>query len=236
MIKVAIVEDDLKDQEKARQFFEQLSQEINEKFVLSFFDNGDKFFFDFHYGLYNIILMDIELSSDQNGMEVSKKLREIDKDVILVFTTNLVQYAIEGYKVNAFNYIVKPYSYYDFCNQMKAIVDYIKSKESQKILIQTDGVKIVVQIKDIYYVEINSHQMIYHTAKGDFQTYGSLKTTEKELKDYNFVLCNSCFLVNLDYVECINGYNVIVHGHELLISHPKKKEFLKALNEFLGKC
>ncbi len=236
MIKIAIVEDDIQDQEKAKTFFERLSEESGEKFALSFFLNGDQFLFSFQYGAFDLVLMDIDLSSKDNGIEVSKKLRKIDEDVVLVFTTNLAQYAIEGYKVNAFNYIVKPYSYFDFSSQIMAIVSKINSQKSERILLQNDGIRAVVKIKDIYYVEISGHQMIYHTSVGDFKTYGSLKAVEKELKSFNFALCNSCFLVNLDYVERVDGYDVTVKGHKLLISHPRKKEFMKELSAYLGKC
>lgn len=79
-----------------------------------------------------------------------------------------------------------------------------------------------------------NHQIIYHTSKGDFKTYGVLKDLEKDLKSFNFSLCNSCFLVNLEYVERIDGYNVIVNNTKLLISHPKRKNFLKELSLYLG--
>ena len=117
-----------------------------------------------------------------------------------------------------------------------AIVSKINSQKSERILLQNDGIRAVVKIKDIYYVEISGHQMIYHTSVGDFKTYGSLKAVEKELKSFNFALCNSCFLVNLDYVERVDGYDVTVKGHKLLISHPRKKEFMKELSAYLGKC
>ena len=234
MIKVALIEDEKQEQDKEKEFFDLFSKENNIKFSISSFENGDQFLFNFQYGKFDLILMDIELSSNDNGIQVSEKLRQIDKEVILVFMTNLAQYAIEGYKVNAYDYIVKPFTYFDFSQRMRLIVDNINSKRTEKVLIQTDGVKIVVAIKDIFYIEVANHQIIYHTSKGDFKTYGVLKDLEKDLKSFNFSLCNSCFLVNLEYVERIDGYNVIVNNTKLLISHPKRKNFLKELSLYLG--
>ena len=92
----------------------------------------------------------------------------------------------------------------------------------------------MVSIKDIIYVEVSNHMLIYHTLKGDFTTRGTLRDIEKELAKYSFSLCNACYLVNLYYVERIDGYDVTVKGVTLLMSHPKKKTFLKDLSLYLG--
>ena len=185
--------------------------------------------------MYDLVLMDIELSGKDNGITVSEKLRKIDTDVILVFMTNLAQYAIEGYKVNAVDYIIKPISYFDFKARISSLSNDINSKHKEKVLIQTDGKKIVVLINDIYYIETVSHSLIYHTKTGEYKAYGALKTVQTELENFHFSMCNSCFLVNLEYVERVDGYTVTVMGNELQISHPRKKQFLKELSLFLGK-
>ena len=233
MIKVAIIEDEKNEQEHIKQLLN--SNGGGYHYLLSFFDNGNQFFFDFQYGLFDLILMDIDLKDRENGIQISMRLREIDPDVCLVFITNLAQYAIQGYRVNAFDYIVKPINEYDFNQRIASISKMIEERKKEKILISNDGAKVAIAIKDIYYVEVANHSLIYHTSKGDFKTYGSLKEVVKDFKDRNFSLCNSCFLVNLEYVERIQGFSVFVKGHELLISHPKKKSFLESLNIFLGK-
>lgn len=232
MIKVAIVEDSLDEQNKIKEFFNSLN-EYN--YNLDFFFNGDQFLFDFKYGRYDLVLMDVDLSHKNNGIEVSKALREIDKDVILVFITNLAQYALDGYKVNAFDYIVKPFNDVDFSSRISIISKLIEDKKTKKILIQEDGVKVALLIKDIYYIEVSNHQTIYHTSKGIFKTYRPLKSIVEELEKFNFSLCNSFLLVNLEYVEKIEDFSCYVKGVKLSISHPKKKAFLNALNIFLGK-
>lgn len=235
MIKIAIVEDDINEQEKIQGFLKKLEEELNQKIFIKVFSNGEKFLFDFSYGLYDLVLMDIELSSTINGVETSKELRKIDNDVSLIFITSLVQYAIEGYKVNAIDYIVKPVDYDNFNKHVGHVIENLGNRNSDKIIITSDGSKIVQLIKDIYYVEVINHQLVFHTSKGEIKSYGSLKDIKEILLTHGFSLCNSCFLVNLDYVEKIEGYNVFVKGDELLISHPKRKTFLKELNLHLGK-
>ncbi len=235
MIKIAIVEDEKKEQEKLASYFSQLEKETGYVYSLSFFSNGDTFLFDFIYGLYDLVLMDIELSTNENGIRVSEKLRKVDTDVLLVFMTNLAQYAIEGYKVNAIDYIVKPISYFDFKSRLTSISLDINNRRKEKTLLQTDGRKIVVLLSDIYYVETVSHALIYHTKNGNFKTYGTLKNAQTDLEKAHFSMCNSCFLVNLEYVQSVDGFTVKVNGEDLAISHPRKKQFLQELSLYLGK-
>lgn len=237
MIKVAIVDDEKAERDKLTQMFEVLknrSELFKQRFSLSFFENGDQLLFDFTYGRYDLIFLDIDLSSSLNGIQVAEAIRKIDVDAIIVFLTNLAQYALDGYKVNAFDYMLKPIAIDDFISKMKTITDKLEKKMTEKVVIQTNGAKIILQIKDIYYIEVANHQTIYHTSKGDFKTYGALKEIVKELGPFNFSLCNSCFLVNLEYVEEVLGYDLIVKGNKILISHPKRKAFLSDLNKFLG--
>ena len=79
------------------------------------------------------------------------------------------------------------------------------------------------------------HRIVYHTEDGDFETYGTLKDVESKLPPKHFSRCNSCYLVNLAYVKGINGYTVDVGGVELSISHAKRKEFVQAVNNYMGR-
>ena len=235
MIKIALVEDEVLEQSKINSLLKNLEEKIEDKIYLSVFGDGSKFLFNFEYGKFDIILMDIELGKDENGIKISQKIREIDKDVFIIFISNLVQYAIEGYTVNAIDYLVKPYSEADFENRLISVIKKVNNLHFEKVLLSTNGSKIIVLIKDIIYIEVSSHKLIYHTTNnGDITVYGSLKDISNDLEKHSFSMCNSCFLVNLNYVEKIDGYTVIVKGKELLISHPKRKKFLQDLNIFLG--
>ena len=170
MIKIAIVEDDIKEQERISSYIDKLEEEMQTKMLVKIFSNGEKFLFDFNYGSYDLIFMDIELSSKINGIETCREIRKIDDQVMLIFITSLAQYAIEGYKVNASDYIVKPVNYENFSKHVGNVIEKIKSKNLDKIIITSDGVKIVQLIKDICYVEVNNHQLIFHTTKEEIKS------------------------------------------------------------------
>ena len=233
-MKVAIIEDEKREQEVLNAYFTRLESVDEVITSLRFFNTGDDFLDEFEFGKFDLILMDIDLNSRINGIETSQRLRKIDDQVILIFMTNLAQYAIEGYKVKAFDYIVKPISYFDFSQRMKIIYQHVQERVVQKIIIPYSDTKMVVNIKDIYYVEVNNHSLIYHTANGNIISSGTLKQALNELGKYHFAQCNNCYLVNLAYVMEVNGYEVMVKGENLLISHPRKKAFLQELSRYLG--
>ncbi len=234
MINIAVVEDEKVEQDRLKDFFLVLEKRIDEKINVSYFNNGNEFLFNFEPIKFDLVLMDIELNSDKNGLEISYEMRKKDEDVILVFMTNLAQYAIEGYKVNAFDYIIKPILEFDFINRIENAIKHIKSKKRTKILLSISGKKIVLELKNIYYIEVLNHNLFYHTNVGVLETRGSLKALAEELKNDGFSLCNTCYLVNLRYVENISGFTVKVKGEELLISHPKKKSFVNDFTKYLG--
>lgn len=233
MFNIAVIEDQQSDSDILKDYFQRVSKEEGRGFYLAFFSDGESFIKDVKKGKYDLILMDIELG-EMNGLDTSRALRKIDEEVILIFMTNLAQYAIAGYQVNAFDYCVKPISYWDFKIRINNAVKKIEKKHKTKVILNTEGNKRVFEADSIYYIEVNNHLLVYHTKDGDFQSYGSLKKATEEFEGLGFAKCNSCFLVNLAYVSKVEGFDVTVGNKTLQISHPKKKEFLDALNKYLS--
>ena len=76
--------------------------------------------------------MDIEMPH-LNGMEAAQKIRELDKEVVIVFITNMAQYAIKGYEVDALDFILKPLNYYTFSMRFTRAVGRVKNREGKRI-------------------------------------------------------------------------------------------------------
>ena len=114
-------------------------------------------------------------------------------------------------------------------------------REVPKIAIKNEGMTRYIAINTIRYVEVFRHRLVYHTCDGSIEARGSLNKIEPLLTANNFERCNSCYLVNLKYVMGIEGYTLFVgYGQnskkmdELSVSHPRKKDFIAALNKYLG--
>ncbi|MBP5242784.1 MAG: response regulator transcription factor, partial [Clostridia bacterium] len=162
------------------------------------------------------------------------KFRKLNEETILIFVTNMKKYAISGYEVGALNYILKPLNYYSFAMTLDRALRSIESKRSELIRIRTEVGFKVIECRDVYYLEVMKHNVIFHTAEGVFNNYGSLNEWEKKLSAYNFVRCSSCALVNLRQIVSVEGDDILIGSDVVRISRMKKRAFLKIMAEFFG--
>lgn len=233
MIRIAIVEDDESVSKELKTLIGQFMKKTGQRGNVSQFPSAESFLFT-GVAQFDLVFMDIHLPK-MDGMETAKKLKEIAPLTLLIFVTSLAQYALEGYGVGAFDFIVKPVSYYNLELKLQRAMKTIKEMEDEKIVIHNKTQTNVVSISDIYYVEIMLHKVIYYTKHGEYTTSGTMKKIVEELANYSFAICNQSYLVNLKYVSKIEGFTVTVAGTELAISRNKRNELKRALNEYLTK-
>lgn len=230
MLRVAIVEDEPQQTENLRAMLARFAAECKTEIVAEAFPNGMDFISDY-IPRYDVVFMDIEMPF-MNGMDCAFKLREIDKNVQLIFVTNMVQYAVKGYEVGAVGYIVKPIEYFPFSVLMRKVAERADAAGSQEIYIGGGDYVRRLNARDIEYVEVMDHYLIYHTAEGEFRQIGKMKEVEALLGKADFFRCSNCYLVNLRHVRGIEGGEVIVGKDRLQISRRRKKEFLLAVNSY----
>lgn len=233
MIKIAIIEDNPNDRMKIKEMLMHFFNAEGVEFSVDEFPSAVQFFVKYQ-PVYDLVFMDIDMP-EMNGMEAAARLRKLDMRVLLIFVTNMAQYAIKGYEVDALDFILKPVDKYSFALKMERALARISQNKENSLLINTDTLEsIVIQIPAIQYVEVNGHYVIYHTRDGVYKQYSTLKKVEETLNNPNFVKCNRCFLVNLSYIESISKEEVIVAKERLIISRPQKKAFLNAFSDYIG--
>lgn len=229
---VAIVEDTQTEADTFRQYFKKYSAERDIEFRVTHFISAEEFLNKYR-PIYDIVLMDIGLPK-ANGMEAATRLRKLDWTTTLIFITNMAQFAVRGYEVDAFDFIVKPVSYSTFSLKLhRALAKLNNRRDTEVILSTSDGIYRVSSAQ-IRYIEISDHKLIYHTTDGIIKIFGNLKEVESTLNSKMFVRCNNCYLVNLNHVYAIRNYIVVVGEDELQISRPRKKAFIQAVNNYLG--
>lgn len=231
-INVAIVEDNHECADTLKKYLKRYSRDYNIIIDVFTFQDGEDIV-SFYESKYDIILMDIEMKR-LDGMSAAKKIREFDKDVIIIFITNTPQFAIKGYEVKALSYLLKPVPYFAFQQEINNAMTEIQKKKESFILVTTDEGIVKLNIFDIYYVETMKHYLLIHTKNQEYRTKMSLKKMEDNLKEGSFFRCNSCYLVNLDEVTGVSGDFVLIKKIELKISRPRKKEFMEALTANFG--
>lgn len=232
MIKVAIIEDNDQDAESLINEISRYSKENKIDITYQRFSNPI-LFLDKYEPNFDVVFFDIMMPL-MNGIEASKKLRKLDEEIIIIFLTSLAQFAIEGYSVQALDYIIKPLNYFDFAMKFSRILPRIKKKEVESLVVKTKQGNQVININDIIYIESIGHNLNYHLFNKDtLEERNTLKNIEAKLSRYNFSRCNSCYLVNLKYITLISGYKCYLNDIELAISQPRKKQFLEEFNNYL---
>ena len=229
---IAIVEDEAAEAEILQSYFSRYTQEYGTTFTVTHFLSAESFL-NRDRPIYDLVLMDICLPR-ASGMDAAARLRQVDQSVPLIFVTNMAQFAVKGYEVDAFDFVVKPVSYANFVLKIHRLLGKLASRREGEVLVTQSGHMLRLYVSQIKYIEISGHRMVYHTTSGEVSAYGNLKEAEAALDPAMFARCNSCYLVNLNYVQAIQGHTVLVDGVSLQISRPRRKAFVQALNDYLG--
>lgn len=232
MVRIAIVEDDLADAKRLADCLVRFQKEQEENFTVWNFTNPAEFLDTYGSG-YDLVFLDIELPVF-NGMEVARQLREIDAVVTLVFITNMEQYAVSGYEVEALDFVVKPINYYRFSSMMRRALQHIGRRAEKEVIVQSAGSFTRLRVSQVFYVEIRDHLLIYHTDQGRFESWGKMGDLEAELAPHGFVRCSSSHLVNLRHIVCLEGNSVNVAGTQLPISQRRRKAFFASVTDYLS--
>lgn len=232
IVRVAVVEDDDNDKTTLIDSLKKYGEEANYTFNIERFCNTCDFLDKFKNN-FDMIFMDICLP-DGDGMSAVKKIREQDKDVIVIFVTNMIKYAVKGYEVRAFDYILKPINYYNFKFKLKSALECLSQKKDIELWITNKDGKWLLKANRILYIETVGHMLTYHTLDGEFTVSGSLTGALKNMQGLPFALCNRCYLINLRFVTGVRQSTVLVGNEELQISRLKRHSFMSELNTFLA--
>lgn len=232
MIRVAIVEDEAEIREQLMGYVQRYTRQYGTAFEVKTFADGLEILEDYRPA-YDLILLDIEMKH-LDGMETARRIRELDPDVMLVFITNMAQYAIKGYSVGALDYVLKPVPYFAFPQQLQKAVNQLARRARHYLAVPVDGGMRRLDTAAIYYMESDGHKVCFYTEDGDFIAPGALKSFEEKLANRPFARCNSGYLVNLAQVQAVQQNTVEVGPYELQVSRPKRKSFLAALTDYIG--
>ena len=232
MIRVAIVEDDAEVQGVLQEYVRRYTRQYGTEFEVTVFADGVDILEDYR-AVYDIIFLDVEMKH-LDGMTTAERIRQMDADVILIFITNMAQYAIRGYSVGALDYVLKPVPYFAFSQQLLKAVARLEKRAKRYLTVPVEGGLRRLDTASIYYLESEGHRVHFYTDEGDFSAPGVLKAFEEKLADCPFARCNSGYLVNLAQVRELRQSTVQVGPCELQVSRPKRKAFLAALTDYIG--
>ena len=169
-----------------------------------------------------------------DGLEAARRIREKDQTLGIVFVTNMAQYAIRGYEVNAIDFIVKPVEYYVFTDKLKKALRFSKLNMEKEVVVDTEEIVVKLRVSQITYIEKDKNYLIYHTKGDAYRVRGTMISAEEILKTEGFSKCISGCLVNLKYVTKVQKDMVWVDKIQLPLSRQRKKEFKEDLMKYIG--
>ena len=234
MICIAIVEDEKAYTKTLEDYLSRFTAENQVSFQISTFADGLDIVSDYK-AEYDVILLDVQMKH-LDGMETAEKIRSLDENVILVFITSTVQYAVQGYLVDALGYVVKPVPYLAFAQIVQKAVNQISQKREKTYLtIDVEGGHLKQDIAQITFIESQRHNVILHTEKGELVTPGPMKKLETGLAEKGFAKCHNAYLINLAHVIGVLQSSVLLTDNlELPVSRTYKKNFMDALTDYMG--
>ena len=137
MFKIAIVEDQEETRESLNRFVRQYAQEQGLQVEIRLITDGAEIAEHYTPG-FDIIFMDVEMPR-LDGFGAAEAIRAVDADVVLVFVTNMAQYAIRGYEVDALDYVLKPVNYYQFCTKLSRAIQRVQRRRGGQVVLQLAG-------------------------------------------------------------------------------------------------
>ncbi|MDE6058616.1 MAG: LytTR family DNA-binding domain-containing protein [Clostridia bacterium] len=233
--RVVIVEDEAVYSDALKDMLVRYEKDQNVSFNITTYRNVESFLAEYK-NCYDIVFMDIELPG-MNGMDGARRLRQIDPVVVLIFITNMAQFAVQGYEVNALDYILKPVTYKNFSLKLERAMNCINKNADKYIVVNGKNGITRMNTSDIIYIEVRGHHLFFHlSGKKEVDVCGALGKLSEELREFGFAQCNSCFLLNMKYIDVINAMSVVMtDGTELQISKRKRKDFLNEFSAYVGK-
>ena len=208
MIRVAVIEDDRRSLAHIKDLLRRFEEENACRFEIVEYRDGDEIVENYRAD-YDFLLMDIELPL-LSGMS-----------------------AADGYRVGALDYLVKPVDYASFAETMKRALLHRRTRKDQFLMLNTRGGRQKVRIRSIRYVEVRDHDLTYHTLEGDIEIRGTFREAEQRLTPEGFFRCNKGLLINMEYVDGVDGLDVCMGSDRIRLGNNRKKAFMDALNQYM---
>lgn len=231
MLQIAICDDEQFYREKIKRLLEKYLKKHELQYELHLFLSGEEFLKQCENSVkYDIVFLDINMEQ-MDGIETAKRIRSFHSDTYIVFVTAFIDYALEGYKVNAVRYLMKDTLDLAMKECMTAILQ--KMQIAQVLFTFMEGEK-RLYTDNILYVESRGHKSIFHYMESEavtYQIYDKLDSIERKLEGCNFLRIHKSYLVNMKHIRKVGNYTAFLDtGEELPVPRLRfqtvKEEFV----------
>lgn len=182
----------------------------------------------------DVIFLDIQMPQ-LTGLQLSKI---ISKEIKVIFTTAYPDFALEGFELNATDYLLKPIAFERFYQAVSKLNSELKAEVSNPstnefIFIKTDGKNKFQKLflDEILYLESLQNYVCVHTLKQQIITHSSLKNVIESLPQKDFIQIHKSFVVALKQIESTDSFSVFINAKELPIGATFKDAFFDRIDQ-----
>jgi DNA-binding LytR/AlgR family response regulator len=183
----------------------------------------------------DLIFLDIQMPK-MTGLDFLKTLLN---PPLVIFTTAYPQYAVEGFELNAVDYLLKPFSFDRFWKAIVKVRTLFESGkgsslqpiiiEAEHFFIKTDNKLVKINYSDILYIEALQNYIAVHTITKKYITYLTFKSVEESLPQHIFLKVHKSYLVALSKIESIEANEILIGTHHIPISRSMKDEVMEKI-------
>ncbi len=204
---------------------------VNAEYEIETFADGNRLEEAYSEAPYDLVFLDIEMPA-VDGITLARRLRARSEKVFIVFLTGHVEYALEGYEVNALRYLTKPVD----TDKLKEVIRYVQDKQGsgRQIIVKEDGEQLLIDIADVMYMESMNQNVRIVTTKGEHVIRYNIGDFEQQLAGDGFFRIHRGYLVALAKVKKLAKSDVIMEdGTALPVSRSNIKPLKDALYAYV---
>ena len=198
--------------------------------------NGLDLIRDFNEGIrYHLLIIDM-LMTPLDGIAVAKELRRLDVAMPILIVTSTMQYALDGYQVNAWRYLTKPVDEERLLADVRAIYEQGENNAPDVYFIVKQDFGITkIRVDEILYFESSLHTITAHTVERGYSFRGTIKGIEDNFRSSGFFRIHKSLVVNLAHIRKVtSGAVTLIDGTRLDLSRLRAAALYEALMDYVA--
>ena len=230
---IAICDDDKYCREKITEIAEQYCR-INNDVGFTVFDDSDSLIEKVKKnGGFDLYILDIVMP-EMNGIELGSALRDLGCDGKIIYLTSSEEFAIDAFRVKAFNYILKPIKKDGFFAAVDEALEAVRKKKEKYVIVKTKEKSVKLAFDCIIHAQLINRAVSYRLTKGETVESVTVRSSFSEavqelLRDRRFILCGTSTLLNLQHIASVESEAIVFSdGDKMLFTAKTCREIRSA--------
>ncbi|MCL2136004.1 MAG: LytTR family DNA-binding domain-containing protein [Coriobacteriia bacterium] len=196
------------------------------------YHSGEELLADFHKSQYDLLFLDIYMY-EINGVETAERIRDIDTQVVIVFTTTSEDFTRESYRLNAYKYLVKPLVAKDVFDALELAILKRDKAQGATLAIVYENVPVLIPLNEILYIESSNRRSLVHTDDDVYTTTMTIDALAKLLPSPRFTRSHRSFVVNFDRVDEVSDDFIMDDGSVAYITVKNHRKMKRAYEDYV---